>query len=127
MKSQLRLALVTLGSVLALLLAAVLAYQLVAARVPQQRAALEQLIRHETGLEVRFSELSVRWGWHGPEAVFHNVELGEPGAGSALLRAPRLIVGLDPWRMVRSAELSAARIRLLNPDIELGRASAGRA
>jgi hypothetical protein len=60
MKSQLRLALVTLGSVLALLLTAVLAYQLAAARVPQQRAALEELIRHETGLEVSFSELSVR-------------------------------------------------------------------
>ncbi|HSY06557.1 MAG TPA: AsmA-like C-terminal region-containing protein [Steroidobacteraceae bacterium] len=127
MKSQLRLALVTLGSVLALLLTAVLAYQLAAARVPQQRAALEELIRHETGLEVSFSELSVRWGWHGPEAVFHDVELGEPGAGSALLRAPRLIVGLDPWRVVRSGELSAARIRLLNPDIDLGRARAGRA
>src|SRR5580700_7394581 len=62
---QLRIALVTLGSVLLLLLTVVLAYQLVAARVPQQRAALEQLIRHETGLEVRFSELSVRWAWRG--------------------------------------------------------------
>jgi uncharacterized protein YhdP len=124
---QLRIALVTLGSVLVLLLAAVLAYQLVAARVPQQRAALEQLIRHETGLEVRFSELSVRWGWHGPEAVFHDVELGEPGAGSVLLRAPRLIVGLDAWRIARSGELAAVRIRLQEPDIDLGRTAAERA
>src|ERR1700733_9532377 len=124
---QLRIALVTLGSVLLLLLTVVLAYQLVAARVPQQRAALEQLIRHETGLEVRFSELSVRWGWHGPEAVFHDVELGEPGAGSALLRAPRLIVGLDAWRIARSGELAAVRIRLLDPDIDLGRSGADRA
>jgi uncharacterized protein YhdP len=124
---QLRIALVTLGSVLVLLLAALLAYQLVAARVPQQRAALEQLIRHETGLEVRFSELSVRWGWHGPEAVFHDVELGEPSAGSALLRAPRLIVGLDAWRIARSGELAAVRIRLLDPDIDLGRTGADRA
>jgi len=124
---QLRIALVTLGSVLVLLLAAVLAYQLVAARVPQQRAALEQLIRHETGLEVRFSELSVRWGWHGPEAVFHDVELGEPGAGSVLLRAPGLIVGLDAWRIARSGELAAVRIRLQEPDIDLGRTAAERA
>ena len=132
MKSQLRLALVALGGVLALLLTAVLAYQLAAARVPQHRAALEELIRHETGLEVSFSELSVRWGWYGPEAVFHGVELGEPEAAQRLLRAPRLIVGLDPWRMVRSGAAGgrphhAGESRHRSRRARAGRAAAARA
>jgi len=97
-----------------------LAAELAAARVPQHRAALEQLIRYQTGLEVSFRELSVRWGWYGPEAVFDSVVLGEPRGGGALLRAPQLIVGLDLWRLVRSAELQAARITLVSADIDLG-------
>ena len=121
--TRLRFVLIGLGG--ALFLAALLlsSYELAAARVPQHRAALEELIRQQTGLEVRFNSLLLRWGWYGPEAVFQDVELGEPqGAGRSagmLLRAPRLIVGLDAWRMVRSGHLEAGRITLENPDITL--------
>ncbi len=117
-RSHLGAALVALGAALVLLAVVVLAWQLAAARVPQQRAALEELIRHETGLEVGFSELSVRWGWHGPEAVFHGVMLGER-SGRAVLRASRLIIGLDLWRMARSGHLEAGRITLEKADIDL--------
>lgn len=133
--TRLRVALLALAAALFFLTVILIACELAAARVPQHRAALEELIRHETGLEVSFRELSVRWGWYGPEAVFHGVVLGEP-AGSALLRAPRLIVGLDLWRMARSGHLEAGRITLEQPDIDLAagtaqalppsRASAGR-
>ena len=70
-------------------------------------------------LEVRFRSLAVRWGWYGPEAVFQDVELGEPGRAGVLLRAPRLSVGLDAWRMARSGHLEAGRIVLESPDIDL--------
>src|SRR5437899_84468 len=103
-RSRLRIAALALGSALILLALTWIAGELAAARVPQHRAALEDLIRHQTGLDVSFSELSVSWGWYGPEAVFHSVELGEP-AGGALLRATRLTVALDAWRMVRSGHL----------------------
>ena len=56
----------------------VLAYKLTAQRVPAHRAALERLVRAETGLDLRFDALGLRWGWYGPEAVFSRVELGEP-------------------------------------------------
>src|SRR5262249_29672361 len=92
--------------------------------MPQHRAALEELIRHETGLEVRFAELSLRWGWHGPEALFQGVELGEPGSDAVRLRAPRVSVALDAWRMVRTGQLEAGRITLLSPDIDLSAAPA---
>jgi len=106
----------------ALLLAAllILGRELIAAQVPQHRAALEEFIRHETGLEITFSRLSVRWGWYGPEAVFHSVVLGEPGGAGPLLSAPQLVVGLDAWRMVRSGQLEAGRITLVGPDVDLG-------
>jgi len=117
--APLRTALLALGGSFALLTLLLLAYGLATARVPQHRAALEELIRHQTGLEVRFNSLAVRWGWYGPEALFQDVELGEPGARTPLLRAQRLIVALDAWRMARSGHLEARRITLENPLIDL--------
>ena len=37
-----------------------------------------------------------------------------------VLRAPELVVGLDAWRSVRSGQLEAGRITLIDPDIDLG-------
>jgi uncharacterized protein YhdP len=108
-----------LGGVLVLGALLLVAYELAAARVPQHRAALEMLIRHQTGLEVRFRSLAVRWGWYGPEAVFQDVELGEPGQRTVSLRAPRLSVALDAWRLARSGRFEARHISLESPDIDL--------
>jgi uncharacterized protein YhdP len=117
--ARLRLASALLVGLFILAALVVIGRELIAARVPEHRAALEELIRHETGLEIAFGRLSVRWGWYGPEAVFHEVVLGEPGA-AALLRARQLVVGVDAWRSVRSGHLEAGRIQLINPDIDLG-------
>jgi hypothetical protein len=103
------------GAISALLL---FAYELALARVPQHRAALERLVRAQTGLDVRFTELGLRWGWYGPEAVFHHVELDEPGSSEALLRAPELVVGFDAWRTLRSGHPEAGRIELIAPEID---------
>jgi uncharacterized protein YhdP len=111
--------LLALGASCALLTLLLIAYGLATARAPQHRAALEELIRHQTGLEVRFNSLAVRWGWYGPEALFQDVELGEPGSSTPLLRAQQLIVALDAWRMARSGHLEARRITLENPVIDL--------
>ena len=66
-----------------------IAYELALARVPRHRAALESLVRSQTGLDVRFNELTLRWGWYGPEAVFRRVELGEPGEGAPVAARQR--------------------------------------
>ena len=96
-----RLAASLLGAALLVAALLFLARELIAARVPEHRAALESLIREQTGLEVTFSQLTVRWGWYGPEAVFHRVALGEAGA-PALLRAPELSV--EPGRLAHGAQ-----------------------
>src|SRR5581483_69555 len=93
-----------------------LAYELAAARVPQHRAALERLVRAQTGLDIHFEELGLRWGWYGPEAVFRRVELGEPGRSTVLLKAPELVVGFDVWQTVRTGQLEAGRITLVAAD-----------
>jgi len=116
---HLRLGLLGLGGVLILGALLLVAYELAAARVPQHRAALEKLIRHQTGLEVRFRSLAVRWGWYGPEAVFQDVELGEPGQRIVWLRAPRLSVALDAWRLAGSGRLEVRSISIESPDIDL--------
>lgn len=115
-----RLALLSLTSLATLLAFAAMAYELTVARIPEHRLALEELIRHETGLNVGFSTLSVRWGWYGPEAVFHDVALQEGDAQRRLLSAARLRVSLDLWRMARSGRLEAGRIMLDEPQIDLG-------
>lgn len=111
------------GSAAAVLLAGftLLAYELTAARVPEHRAALERLVRAQTGLDLRFEELGLRWGWYGPEAVFSRVALEEPGRVRVVLRAPELIVSFDVWRTVQSGRLQAGRITLVAPDIDLPR------
>ena len=114
----LRPVLLALGAVTIFLAVVLIAFELAAARAPEYRAALEELIRHETGLEVSFSELSLGWGWHGPEAAFQQVVLGEPGGGT-LLRAPRLSIALDLWRTARSGRLEAGRITLESADVDL--------
>lgn len=98
-----------------------IAYELAAARVPRHRAALESLVRAQTGLDIRFNELSLRWGWYGPEAVFRRVELGEPGRSNVLLRAPQLVVAINAWQSARAGRLVSGRITLIAPDIDLER------
>src|SRR5688572_20035507 len=93
----LRAGLMLLVSVAGLVGLVVLTYQLTLARVPQQRSALERLARAQTGLDVRFGELNLRWGWYGPEAVFRRVELGDPDRPRVLVRAPELVVAFDAW------------------------------
>jgi uncharacterized protein YhdP len=117
-----RVALFAAGGAVTLAAVVLIAYALAVARVPQHRAALEELLRAETGLNVRFGELGVRWGWYGPEAVFQRVELGEPQRTGTLLTARELVVGFDLWRMLRSGAPEAGRITLRDPDIDLAQA-----
>lgn len=98
---------------------AVVAYQLALARVPQHRAALERFVRAQTGFEVRFDALQVGLGWHGPEAVFTRIELLEPKLRGPAVRAPRLTVAFDTWRILRNGQVQAARITLADAQIDL--------
>ena len=116
-----RVTLITLAGVSLLATVALFTYALAAARVPQHRATLENLVHAETGLDVRFSALRLRWGWYGPEAVFEGVELHEPGEARALLSAPELVLGVDLWRMLRSGDLAIGRITLVDPNIDVTR------
>jgi len=117
-KSWLRIALLGTLGVGVVFVLILFAYELARARIPQHRAALEHLVRVQTGLNVRFTELGLRWGWYGPEAVFRQVELDEPGSAEALLRAPELVVGFDAWRTLRSGHPEAGRIELIAPEID---------
>ena len=118
-RALVRVMLITLAGVSLLATVILFTYALAAARVPEHRATLETLVHAETGLDVRFSELRLRWGWYGPEAVFQGIELREPGAARALLAAPQLVLGVDLWRMLRSGDLAISRITLVDPNIDL--------
>ena len=117
----LRIALLSFVALATLAGIAAFSYQLALARVPEHRATLERLVRARTGLDVKFNELGVRWGWYGPEAVFRRVELGEPGNPTVLLRTSELVVGFDAWRTIQSGQLEAGRITFVAPEIDLTR------
>ncbi|MEZ5500373.1 MAG: DUF3971 domain-containing protein [Steroidobacteraceae bacterium] len=106
----------------ALLLLAVscaIAYQLALARTPHHRATIEALLRAQVGMELRFSSLQFRIAWHGPEAVFTQVELYSPGGTGNWLRAQRLILTFDGLQTLSSGRLQPGRITLVGPQIDL--------
>src|SRR5579872_230653 len=116
-----RAALGALAAAAAAFAAAAITYQLALASIPAHRATLENLVRARTGLDIRFDELGLRWGWYGPEEVFSRVELREPGEPNVLVRAAGLTVGVDAWRTLQSGQLEAGRITLVAPDIDIAR------
>ncbi|MCC6172535.1 MAG: hypothetical protein IT481_10955 [Gammaproteobacteria bacterium] len=89
------------------------------ARVPQQRAAVERLLRAQTGLDVRYGRLVVRLGFYGPEAEFSNIEMHRPGADAPLLRAPRMVARFESWRLLRGGQLRPGRVLVSGAEIDL--------
>jgi uncharacterized protein YhdP len=100
----------------------------VMARVPEQRASIERLLKKHTGLDVRFGEMYVSWGWRGPQAVLRDVELADPVAKRFRTAAPEIRVELDSWGLIRPGELSIGRVTLVAAtiDVDLERVTAAR-
>jgi hypothetical protein len=106
---------------LAAVLALAAAWISALARVPQQRAAVERLLRAQTGLDVSYGRLVVRVGFYGPEAEFGNIEMRRPGvaAGTPLLRAPRMVARFESWRLLRGGQLRPGRVLVTGAEIDL--------
>lgn len=100
-------------------LLAFVSYQLALARVPEHRAVLERFVKAQSGFDVRFATLELGLGWHGPEARFTRIEMREPGRHAVVVRAPRLTVAFDTWRILRNGQLQAARVTLADAEIDL--------
>ncbi len=101
------------------LLALVTTWTAALARVPQQRAAVERLLRAQTGLDVSYGRLVVRLGFYGPEAEFSDVEMRRPGAEAPLLRAPRMVARFESWRLLRGGQLRPGRVLVSGAEIDL--------
>src|SRR6187455_2537717 len=93
--------------------------RVIAARVPEQRAALEKLITERTGLAVRFDDVHFSWGLNGTSAVFTRVVLTDPNAGRVRVVAPELRVEFDTWDFLRHQQFSLGHVTLRSPDIEI--------
>jgi len=120
-RARLSLGLAGIAAAALTALAALAGFELALARAPAWRASLEQLVRARTGFAVQFQRLGVRWGWYGPEAVFHGVELADAQRSGLRMHAAQLIVRLDAWHSVQSGQLEAGRITLVGADIDLVR------
>ena len=93
--------------------------QVIAARVPEQRATLEKLIADRTGLQVSFDNVHFAWGLDGTSAVFERVELTDPQNGRVRVVAPELRVEFDTWDFLRHEQFSLGHVTLTSPDINI--------
>ncbi|HEX6638190.1 MAG TPA: hypothetical protein VF033_11080, partial [Steroidobacteraceae bacterium] len=93
--------------------------QVIAARVPEQRATLEKLITDRTGLAVRFDNVHFAWGMEGTSAIFEHVELTDPVRGRVRVVAPELRVEFDTWDFLRHQQFSLGHVTLSSPDIDI--------
>ncbi len=93
--------------------------QVIAARVPEQRATLEKLIADRTGLQVRFDNVHFAWTLDGTSAVFERVELTDPVRGRVRVVAPELRVEFDAWDFIRHQQFSLGHVTLSSPDIDI--------
>lgn len=89
------------------------------ARVDEQRAGIERLLRDRTGLDVRFARLRLQLGFYGPEAVFSDVDFRKPGGAQLLLHAEEVIARFELFNVLRSGDLQPGLITLRNADIYL--------
>lgn len=105
---------------LAVIAATIGTYTIALARLPQQRAAIESLIRAQTGYDLRFDRVAVRLGFYGPEAQFTDVQMWRPGSERRLLRASELVVRFETWRLLRTGSLQPGRILLTGAQIDAG-------
>jgi hypothetical protein len=95
--------------------------RVIAARVPEQRATLENLITDRTGLDVRFENVRFAWDLKGTSAVFDRVELTDPRGNRVRVVAPLLRVEFDTWNFLRHRQFSFGHVTLSSPDIEIFR------
>lgn len=93
--------------------------QVIAARVPEQRATLEKLITEHTGLAVRFENVRFAWGFDGTSAVFDRVELTDPVRGRVRVVAPELRMEFDTWDFLKHQQFTLGHVKLKSPDIEI--------
>ena len=126
-RELLRRAAIAAGTLLALVAILYVAFESARTRIPQHRAALERLVRAQTGLDLRFNSLALQWGWTGPEVAFGRIALESPGNDDFSLRAAQLIVAFDAWRSIQTGHVELGSIRLIAPDIDLAQTREGAA
>jgi uncharacterized protein YhdP len=97
--------------------------KIVIARVPQQRAAIEQALRQHTGLDIRFASMHVGWGFRGAQAELSDVRIADPQAARFRATAPLVRVTFDSWGLFRGGELALGRVTLVSPVIDIDVAS----
>ena len=114
------------GAVLLVLAALVAAVQMLLVRAPQYRIELQKQVLERTGLAIEVTELRARWRPFGPELLFGDTVLHEPGNSVPLMTARGGSVGLDLWTSVTSGRLIAGRFTLDAPRLAVQRGVDGR-
>ena len=111
----------TAAGLVLLLLAAITATKIALDRVPAYRAQIQDWVRTQTGLHLRFSSVSPSLRWYGPELHFEDLELRSADDQRRIARARAGSVALDVWRLIANARLLAGRVRLDSPELVVTR------
>jgi len=116
-----------IGAVFVILLALLVgAMRIAMTHLPEYRDQIQAWVNDTSHLDVRFKSMDARWRIYGPELFVTDVQVLAPKGGPLLAKAHAASIGFDIWRALLHAEVLAARITLLQPQIGVVRTPDGR-
>ncbi|MDX1404709.1 MAG: YhdP family protein [Woeseiaceae bacterium] len=108
------------GAALVIVLAlAVGVFRLMLPRLPEYQEEIKSWASNAIGMQVEFSAMNARWRFSGPELNFFDAELKGAGAGTSLLSAEEVSIGVGVLRLLADRELVVDRILIRDTDIDL--------
>jgi len=114
------------GSLALLLTLVLIAFRIAISYLPDYRAQVQAWVSERTGLDIQFTRMDARLRFYGPELVFDSAVVRSRDGLRKIVSAKQVSVGLDFWTALRSWHLAAARITLLEPELQVIRTLDGR-
>lgn len=116
----------TVAALVILLAVAVGLLRLMLPELPEYREEIRARASAAIGLDVEFEHIDARWRLNGPELIFTDVTLIDPGTGDAVLYADEVSVGAAILRMLRERRISVGRLAVSGTSVTVERLGDGR-
>jgi uncharacterized protein (TIGR02099 family) len=116
----------TAAGIVILLAIAVGLFRLFLPRLAEYQEDIKGWATTAIGMEVDFSGMDARWGLSGPELVFYDTELTQPGTEARLVAAEQVRVGVALTRLLFERKGVVDRIVIRESSVEVRQLEDGR-
>ena len=100
-------------------------FRLLLPRLPEYQEDIKQWASSAIGMRVEFAGMNARWRLSGPELSFFSASLGRRDAGTDIVEAGEVSIGVGLLRLVADRELVVDRVSIRNTAIDLRQNEAG--